>query len=87
MKVARLPVLRTGRLYPPGDTSGIHFYYWFSRQQGQSAFGRIKSMKISNDPITNRTRDLLACSVVLKNMRRRIPRIQLNGKCLITVGI
>ena len=71
---------------PPGDTSGTHFYYWLSRQQDQSAVGRIKSMKNSNDPIKNRTRDLPACNAVL-NMSHRIPHIQLSGKCIITVGI
>ena len=30
MKVVRLSVLRTGRLYPPGNISGTHFCYRLS---------------------------------------------------------
>jgi len=46
-------------------------YSWYSclrlsRPQGHSAAGRIVSMKNSNDTITNRTRDLPACSAVLQ---------------------
>jgi hypothetical protein len=35
-----------------------------SQPQGHSVAGRIKSMKNTNDPIGNRTHDLLACSAV-----------------------
>ena len=45
MKVARLPALRTGRLYPPGNISGTHFCQRLSQPQGHSATGRIMSMK------------------------------------------
>ena len=55
MKVARLPALRTGRLYPPGDIRGTHFCLRLSRLQGHSAAGRIMSVKNPNDAIGNRT--------------------------------
>ena len=49
MKVVRLSVLRTGRLYPPGNTPGTHFCQRLCRPQGHSAAGRIMSMKNSSD--------------------------------------
>ena len=64
MKVLRLPALRTGRFYPPGNIPGTHFCYRLSRPQGHSAAGRIMLMKNCNDNIGNRTRDLPACSAV-----------------------
>ena len=64
MKVVRLSDLRTGRLYPPGNTPGTHYCYRLSQPQGHSVAGRIMSMKNSNDTIENRTRDLPACSAV-----------------------
>jgi hypothetical protein len=42
----------------PGDISGIMSDKRLSRPQGQSASGRIKSMKTPKDPIGNRTRNL-----------------------------
>ena len=65
-KVVRLSALRTGRLYPSGNTPVTHFCQSLSQSQGHSAAGRIISMKNSNDTIGNRTRDLPACSVVPK---------------------
>ena len=64
MQMVRLPTLRTGRLYPPGNIPGTLFCYSLSHLQGHSAAGRIMSMKNSNDTIGNRTRDLPACSAV-----------------------
>jgi len=64
VKIARLSALHTGRLYPPGDTPGIHFFQRLSRHQGHSAAGRIMSTKIPDDSIRNQTHDLLACSAV-----------------------
>jgi hypothetical protein len=64
MKVVRLSALRTGRLYPPGNTPCIHVCSRLSRPQGHSATERIMSMKNSNDTIGNRTRDLPACRAV-----------------------
>jgi hypothetical protein len=64
MKVVRLSVLRTGRLYPPGNIPGTHFCERLSRPQGHSATETIMSMKNSNDTIGNRTRDVPACSAV-----------------------
>ena len=64
MKVVRLSALSTSRLYPPGNIPGTHFCYGLSQPQGQSATGRIMSMKNSNDTIGNRTRDLPALSAV-----------------------
>ena len=64
MKVVRLPALRNGRLYPPGNIPGTHFYLRLSQPQVRSAAGRITSMKNCNDAIENRTRELPACSAV-----------------------
>ena len=47
---------------PPGNTPGTHFCYRLSRPQGQSAIGRIMSMKNSNDTSWDRTSDLPICS-------------------------
>jgi len=41
--VVRLSVLRTGRLYPPGNAPGTHFRYRLSRPQGHSGIGRMKN--------------------------------------------
>jgi len=62
VKVVRLTVLRTGRIYSPGNIPGTHFCSRLSRPQGHSEAGRIMSMWNSNDTIGNRTRDLPACS-------------------------
>jgi hypothetical protein len=64
MKVVRLSALRTGRLYPPGNTPGTHLCQRLSRPLGHSAAGRIKSMKNSNYFIGNRTSDLPACTLM-----------------------
>ena len=45
IKVARLSVLRTGRIYPPGKIPGTPFCQVLSRPHGHRAAGRIKSMK------------------------------------------
>ena len=45
MEVVIWSALRTGRLYPPGNTPGAHFCCRLSRPQGHSAAGRIMSMK------------------------------------------
>jgi len=59
-----LSALRTGRLYPSGYIPGTHFCYILSPLRARSAAGRIMSMKISNDTIGNRTRDLPVSSAV-----------------------
>jgi hypothetical protein len=59
-----MSALRTGRLYPPGRIPGTHFCQRLSRPQGHNATGRIKSLKISSDPIGNRNPNLPACSAV-----------------------
>ena len=64
MKLVKLSALLTGRLYPPGDIPGTHFFQGLNRPQGHSAAGRIKSMKNPTDSIGNRNRDLPACSAV-----------------------
>ena len=47
-----------GRLYlPPKNIPGTHFWYRLSRHRGDSAAGRITSMKISTDTIGNRNWD------------------------------
>jgi hypothetical protein len=63
MKVERLSDLHTGRLYPPGNIPGTHFYCRLSQPEGH-ATRRIMSMKISIDTIGNRTRNLPAYSKV-----------------------
>jgi hypothetical protein len=57
MKVARLSVLRTGRLYPQETFLVLISVNRRSRPQGHSAAGRIMSMKNSNDTIGNRSHD------------------------------
>jgi hypothetical protein len=57
MNVVRLSALRTDRLYSPGNIPGIHFCYRLGRPHGHSSAGRIISVKNSNDPTGNRTRD------------------------------
>ena len=74
MKVVRLLALRTGRLYPPGNTPGTHFCYRLSRPQGHSVIGRIMSMKNSNDTIWDRTIDLPICSTAPLPLCRRGPQ-------------
>jgi len=54
--------LRTGHLYPPRNIRDTHFCYRLSQPQGQSAAGRIVSMKNTNDTVGNRVRDLLVCT-------------------------
>ena len=49
MEVVKLSALGTGHLYPSGNIPGTHFRQRLSRPQGNSAAGRIKSMKNSND--------------------------------------
>jgi hypothetical protein len=73
MKVVRLSALRTGRLYAQGIIPGTHFCYRLSQPHGQSAAGRIMSMKNSSDTIRNRTRDLPVCSTVPQPVRHRVP--------------
>jgi hypothetical protein len=50
--------------FVPRKIPGTHFYYRLSRPQGHNADGRIRSIEKSNYLIGNRTRDLLACSIV-----------------------
>ena len=57
--VVSLSAVSTGRIYPPRNILGTHFCKRLSRHYGQSAAGRIISMKNSN-----RFRDLPACSAV-----------------------
>jgi len=47
--------------------SGTHFCCRFSRLQGFSVAGRVKSIKNSNGTIENPTRDLPVCSSVSKS--------------------
>ena len=75
MKIVRLSVLSTGRLYSPGNTAGTHFSY------SLSAFGNILSMGNSNDTIGNRTRDLPACSAVPHRLRRNVIEGDISRRC------
>jgi hypothetical protein len=63
-KVVRLSALCTGRLYPPPNIPGTHFYQRLNQPQGHSEARWIMSMKNSNDTIGNRTCDLPVCSTV-----------------------
>jgi hypothetical protein len=47
---------------PPGNVSGTHLCLRLSRPQGQSAIGRIISMKNSNDTSRDRTSGRQICS-------------------------
>jgi hypothetical protein len=49
---------------PPEDIPGSHFCYRIIQAEGQSATGKILSVKNSYDTIGNRTLDLPACSEV-----------------------
>jgi hypothetical protein len=74
MKVVRLSALRTGRLYPQEIFLVLIYVKRLSRPQGQSATGRIMSMKISSDTIRNRTRDLPVCSALPQPLRHCVPQ-------------
>jgi len=54
MKVVRLSVLRTGRLYSPGNIPGTHFCLRLRRSQDHSAAGMTVSIKNSSNTIGNR---------------------------------
>ena len=60
-ELCNLTALRTGSLYPLPRYS---FVNRLIRTQGHNAAGGIKSVKNSNDPIGNRTRDLPAYNAV-----------------------
>jgi len=49
---------------PPGNILGTHICWRLSQPQGQSAAGRIMSMRNTDDNIGNRTRDLSTYSAV-----------------------
>jgi hypothetical protein len=51
---------------PPGNIHDTDFCYRLSRYQGNSAAGRIMSMKNTSDTIENRTRDHPTCSAMLQ---------------------
>jgi hypothetical protein len=53
---------------------GTHLCWSVSRPQGHSAAGRIKSIKISNNTIGNRTRDLPTCAAVPQSTAPRVPQ-------------
>ena len=60
-----MSALRTGRFYTPKEILLVLISVKrLSRPQGYSSAGRIMSMKIFNDTIGNRTRDLPACIAV-----------------------
>jgi hypothetical protein len=50
--------------FTPRKIPGTHLGLKLSRPQGHNAAGKIRSIENSNDLIGNRTRDLLACSIV-----------------------
>ena len=85
MRVVRLSALRTGRLYPTGNTPGTHICKRLSRTNGHSAAGRIMSMKNSNETIGDRTRDLPACSAVPQpTVSPRAPKYPYGLRLLLT---
>ena len=59
VKVVRLSVLGTFRLYRSGDIPGIHICLRLRRHQGHNIAGRIKSVKNPSDLIGNRNRGLV----------------------------
>jgi hypothetical protein len=50
--------------FTPKKIPGTHFCYRLSRPQGHSVAGKIGSIEQFSDLIGNRTRDLVACSIV-----------------------
>jgi hypothetical protein len=72
MKVVRLTVLRTGRLYPQ-EIFQVLISVRGCLPQGHSAAGRIISMKNSNGTVGNRSRDFPVCSTVHQPLRHRVP--------------
>jgi hypothetical protein len=56
MKVVRLSVLDTSRLFPPGNIPGTYFCWRLGRPQRYSTTGRIKSVTNPKDLIGNQTR-------------------------------
>jgi len=84
MKVVRLPALRTGRLYPPGNIPDTHFCLRLSQPQGHSVAGRIMSLNNSSDAIGNRTRNLPTCSAVPQPTAPPRSATQCNTLVLIT---
>jgi len=75
MKVIRLSALRTGHLYPPGNSPGTHFCWRLSQLQSHSATGRIMSMKNWNETIGYRIRDLPSVAQFLNQLRHSEPLI------------
>ena len=71
--MGRLSALSTGCLYPPGNIPCTYFCQRLSRLQGHNEAGRFES-KNSSDTITNRTRDLPACSTVPQTTARPASR-------------
>jgi hypothetical protein len=61
--------------FTPRKIPGNLFCYRLSRNEGHSATGRIRQIEKSNDLIGNRTRGLPACSIVLNQLRYRVPHI------------
>jgi hypothetical protein len=64
INLVKLTVLRTGRLYLPGDIPSTYFCSKLSWPECHSAAGRTESMKNPNTYIGNRTCDLPSCSAV-----------------------
>jgi hypothetical protein len=79
MKVARLPALRNGRLYPPVDIPGTHLCHKLSRSQGHSAARRIMSMKNSFDTIGNEPSTFRLVVQCLNQLRHSMPYPLLGG--------
>ena len=69
MKAVRLSALHTGRLYPPGNIPGTHFWGRPSRPQGHSVARRIMSLKNSSDIIGNRTLEPMTFQLIAQCLR------------------
>jgi len=75
MNVARLTALRTGRIYPPGDTPGTHFCYRLSPPH--SVAGRIIQQKIPVIPSVIEPANSRFVTQCLNQLRHGVPVLSL----------
>jgi hypothetical protein len=73
MKVVRLSVLRTGRIYPLRDIPGTHFCYRLSRPQAHRAARRIISIKTAVTPSGTESAIFRLVAQCINQMHHRVP--------------